>query len=252
MSDQPQPFSNDDQEMDTRLREVAESFQYPPTPDIAGKIRARLPGQKRAASMRHLLVRAAIVVVLLFAGLLFVPEIRAGIIEIIRLGAIRILVNQPTPTVIPNIPTLAINKIAGETTLQTAQRLANFTIKLPSTLPKPDRVYFQRFGGPFIILVWFEPGSTDKVRYSLHELGPGAIVNKTQPEVIEKTTVNGQPALWTEGAHFIEYVGARGNEFGEWNLVAGNVLIWTDGSVTYRFESQLPMAEAVKIAESLA
>jgi hypothetical protein len=35
-------------------------------------------------------------------------------------------------------------------------------------------------------------------------------------------------------------------------MIEGQVLIWADGDVTYRLESDLSLEEALKIAESLA
>jgi len=35
-------------------------------------------------------------------------------------------------------------------------------------------------------------------------------------------------------------------------LVEGNVLLWTEGEITYRLETDQRMEEAVRIAESLA
>jgi hypothetical protein len=37
----------------------------------------------------------------------------------------------------------------------------------------------------------------------------------------------------------------------EFRLVEGHVLIWADGSLTYRLETELPLDEALRIAESL-
>jgi hypothetical protein len=34
-------------------------------------------------------------------------------------------------------------------------------------------------------------------------------------------------------------------------LIEGHVLIWKEGDITYRLETDLPVEEAVKIAESL-
>jgi hypothetical protein len=34
-------------------------------------------------------------------------------------------------------------------------------------------------------------------------------------------------------------------------LIDGRVLVWTDGDITYRLETKLDLAEALKIAESL-
>jgi hypothetical protein len=34
-------------------------------------------------------------------------------------------------------------------------------------------------------------------------------------------------------------------------LIEGHVLIWTEGEITYRLETDMPLEEAVRVAESL-
>jgi hypothetical protein len=66
--------------------------------------------------------------------------------------------------------------------------------------------------------------------------------------VIAQTTVNGQPAVWAEGPYILR---VRNGYIDERRLIEGHVLIWKEGDVTYRLETDLSLEEAVKIAESL-
>ena len=50
------------------------------------------------------------------------------------------------------------------------------------------------------------------------------------------------------GDHFLELVE---NDPEQRVLITGHVLIWTDEGVTYRLETELPLDEAILIAESL-
>lgn len=43
----------------------------------------------------------------------------------------------------------------------------------------------------------------------------------------------------------------RNGNVDAWRLIEGHVLIWAVGSVTYRLETDVPLDEAVKTAESL-
>jgi hypothetical protein len=68
------------------------------------------------------------------------------------------------------------------------------------------------------------------------------------PQSVIKTVVNGRPAVWTEGQYIL--VTGSGDTVMR-RLVEGNTLIWTAGQITYRLESGLDLAAAVRIAESL-
>jgi hypothetical protein len=69
--------------------------------------------------------------------------------------------------------------------------------------------------------------------------------------VVEETTVNGRPALWTEGPYLLQFRRDGHTVTEVQRLVEGHVLIWAEGEITYRLESDLPLEEAVRIAESL-
>jgi hypothetical protein len=102
-----------------------------------------------------------------------------------------------------------------------------------------------------VVLVWANPEQPQQAQYTLHILGNGAFANKTSPPVVMTTTVHGQQAAWTVGPYLLAY-GAGGEA--EWEmryLVSGHVLIWEAGGLTYRLESNLSLAEATRMAESL-
>ena len=264
MSDRPLS-SGSPETWERRLRAAAAHFPYPATPDIAAGVKERLADRKKTASRR--LAWAAVVAAVILAGLLAVPQVRAAVAAWLQIGAVRIFLIEPTPTPTPTAapgatatarpspsptPLASVLELAGETTLAEARTAVPFPIRLsalPEALGPPDRVFVQNvMGGPMVVLVWLEPGQPDRAALSLHQLGPGAAASKTSPEVIRETTVNGRPAVWVSGPHLFQL---QGDRYEARQLVAGNVLIWTEQEVTYRLEAGLGLDEARRMAESL-
>jgi hypothetical protein len=93
-----------------------------------------------------------------------------------------------------------------------------------------------------------DPDQNDRILLSLHMYGLGTFAEKVEPRTIGTAEVNGQPALWTTGPYVLRL---RNGDMDVRRLIDGRVLIWEQGSITYRLETDLDMEEAVKIAESL-
>jgi hypothetical protein len=146
---------------------------------------------------------------------------------------------------------VSLQGLAGETTLEAARNRLGFPVLLPAVpadLGQPDRVYVQE-RGQMVILVWMEESNPETVRLSLHEIAPGSVlVNKYQPQVLEKTSVNGHEAAWVEGPYVVELADG---DLTLRRLVEGNTLLWEAGGITYRLESSLPLEQALRIAESV-
>jgi hypothetical protein len=214
----------------------------------------------------------AVFLIVLVTISLTVPPVRAQILEFLQIGAVRIFIGEPTPTppstapatqggaaseITPTPPPTprpfpSIDHLAGETTLEDAQNELDYPVLLPGYPPDlglPDRVFLQDLQAPALLLVWMDPAEPDRIRLNLLILGPGAFAGKSQPPVIEHTQVNGQPAVWTSGPHFLHLGGSTYQNVPL--VIQGNVLIWEQGAVTYRLETDLSMEEAVRIAESL-
>jgi len=268
-----------------QVRSLAKGLEYPRTPDVAGSVAARLQGrgspkgvlrkgnkgEGRARFISRRLAWSLTIILILFVSLMLIPTARAAIIDFIQIGVVRIFRAEPTPLPPPNqevpstrVPVTAtpvptsqplipiLEKLAGEMTLEEAQKAVHYPILLPSYPPdlgKPDRVFVQDADGAVTVLVWLNPKQPDQILMSLHFLPEGSwAIKKMEPTQIQETTVNGQPAIWATGPYPLLL---RSGDMQYMRLVQGHVLIWTDGNVTYRLETDLSLEEALKIAQSL-
>jgi len=246
------------QEWETYVQNTARTFAYPPTPDLSRRISERLAAQTaRSPKPRLRMALALLVVVMVLGALLAVPQVRAAVREVLRIGGITLFVEEPADTPAPLPPLLVpgepVYELAGETTLKNAQKQVYFSIRIPEILGAPDHVYLQDFGGHVVVLVWVEPENPLRARLSLHLLAPGVQAFKGEPRIIQETSVNGQRAYWTQGPYILEFRRPYSQQTTHdlRRLVEGNVLIWEQDDITYRLESSLSLEEAVKIAESL-
>ncbi len=261
-----------------RVRAVAGGFPYPPMPVIR-PVRSSRPDRSRTQ-----LAWGAGIALSLVLALLAVPQVRAALIEFIQIGAVRLNLIAPTPTLIPPTPTGALAPtvvpsptptplasvldLSGETTLADARQRANFTVRLPAypaDLGEPDHVFVQEQGASMVVLVWLDPDDPTHVRMSLHQIpreswaldkmgfSKTGITKEGLANaglaIIQFAAINGQTAAWVEGPHLLI---ARNGDLEQKRLVTGNTLIWlAENGVTYRLETELALDEAVKIAESL-
>jgi hypothetical protein len=245
------------------IRETAASFPYPPTPDVAAAVRGRIAGPVRPSSpVRVRLAWAIALLLLIVAGVLAVPQARAAVFEIIRAGAIIIFAGEPTPAVASPTPLsqddssagTAVFELAGRTTLEEAQAQVSFPLRIPLAEGMPAEVYLQKLPDPgldeqVVIMLWRDPAQPERVRLRLHQIGsPYYGLKQASISAVTQTEVNGQPAYWLEGGHRLLLENGPEQES---YFVEGNVLIWADGTITYRLESELSLEEAVHIAESL-
>jgi len=225
-----------------------------PAPPDAPLMRLARPARRRVDQHPQWRIAAAMAVGFLLA-LLLVPIARAGVEA--ALGAVHIrwappttAPGRPTPTLLPSVLDLA-----GETTLAEAQRKAGFAIRLPSYPPElgaPQHVFFQNLGGPAVVLVWTDPQQPSRVRMSLQALSSDAFVWKVQPQKVEQTSVHGKLALWLTGPYVLQYRYGAQISYDVRYLVTGHTLVWVDeDGITYRLETDQPLPEAVRIAESL-
>jgi len=266
---------------ESRLHEIARDFPYPPTPDIARGVRDRLADQSHRAALvprpvllRHRALVGALLVLILFAGLMAVPPVRAAVIEFLQVGVIRIFLAEPSPTPTPtatSVPTpgvtlsptqaftptpgdmVSLAQIAGETTLESALAQASYALRMPAYPPDlgdPDRVFVQDADQPVVILVWTAPEDPEKASLILFQIPPDSWMGKKVVfESIQQTQVNQQEAVWAIGPHFLLL---NDGNVDLKRFVTGRVLIWAENDITYRLESELSLEEAIRVAESLA
>jgi hypothetical protein len=250
---------------EARLLEVASAFLYPPTPELWPAVRVELGRRSLAApaARRRLALALAGVAIAVVLVLFALPSARAAVYRVLQLGVVRIFLEQetatPSVTVVPAATLAATSTpllrapldLQGRTDMETARRALGEAIRLP-TYPEPwgdpDLVFLQSIDGPLAVLVWLDPADPARAELALHVLGPNTFAGKDGARLIEATRVNGREALWLVGAHSLLL---RSGQTAYRTLVTGNVLLWAEGALTYRLETDRTMQEAVRIAESL-
>ncbi len=229
-------FTMDD--FEPHVRRIARQFDYPPTP---------LVRWQRQRSMRMRFTRAVVVLSILFAVVMISP-LRAAIWEWFTIGAITVFFSdEPTPT--PSLPSLL--NLFGETSLEEAQQAVGFTLRQPADFGPPDHVYRQTVDLSTVIMVWLADPARDQPALTLYQIGPNSHAYGKAVAMARNTEVNGQPALWTDVPHILQYSQGGAIRQRQTVLVEGNVLIWLEDAVTYRLETNLSLDEARAIAESL-
>lgn len=256
------------EDLENKIRSLAEEFPFPQTPDIAGNFDWGKSGSRRRYFQPRQLVWVGILLIIIITSLVAVPEVRARLLEFLQIGAIRIQITEPTqtstassvpgaaiapPTATPEFGSnlVSVLDLDGETTLDELREQAEFTVYLPTyptNLGEPDRVFYQQLDEQsFVVLVWLYPDTDDDVWISFYALGQGTGGFKGEPQVIEEVEVGSARAIWTDGPHVFIIDGF----YQAGRLVESPVLIWTVDGLTYRLEADLSKDEMIRIAESL-
>lgn len=241
-------------EFEQKISSLSKGLDYPSTPDISASVMKQIR-QPRFISRR--LAWSLTFILILLVSLFAIPPVRAAILEFLQIGIVRIFPQnvQPTEELIPTItpaPSMIplLESVFGETTLDEAKRQVDYPILLPQNFDEPDYVFVQDVEGYITILVWMNPIQPQSVELSLHFIPNGNwAIKKMQPTVLQETSVNNYKAVWAVGPYPLILYNRYEVEITR--LIEGNVLIWTDGTITYRLETHLSMEEAIEIAESL-
>jgi hypothetical protein len=249
------------------LRDLGPRYPYPPTPNLASRVRLRITAQPVARPHRFELWRdprrlalvAAVLLVLLGAAALANPTSRDAIAHFFHVRGV-IVSRQPSP--LPSLSPGTPLDLGRRTTMADAQSAVKFKIAVPADLGEPDAVY----------LVSGIPGGEVSLAYSprpgiplVKETGLGVLVTEFRGDLIpgfigkslgpgttmQETSVNGDPGWWIAGAPHMIYVEVGGQGQTVTLRMAANTLIWEHAGVTYRIESGLSKADAFRIASSL-
>jgi hypothetical protein len=264
-------------QLEQALADLGRLIEFPRSPDIASAIRSRLETEPVAPKTeptnvrfltpwRALAVAAAVALLFLGAALAGLPDFRHAVADRLGVRGIKIVFEDETPT--PESSPVGISFLLGSrVTLDEAKDAVPFALEAP-TLPgvgEPDEVYLRTLadGRPMVSFVYYP----SNVLPETAETGAGALLMQFQAEgdvdVLSKGIGEGGTVVQTEvnvsNAYFIT---GPSNFFmavdptsiyggGPLTRPSGNVLLWQEGTVTYRLESWLDSVDSVDFAESL-
>lgn len=262
--------------MDEALRDLGRSLDYPPTPRLTSTVVAALGRERRAVGgspavaarqgagqaarwAAAVVAVAAVVGVALVLGM--VPGARRAIADRLGLPAITVRLVEEVPRP-PSASPVGDGLFLGTLVdLATARERFGSGLAVPDGaggLGEPDGIYVSNDAvSPWVSFVYrSRPGLPEG------ELpGIGAIVSQVRgvpawgmvgkgvgPGArVEALTVAGGEGIWVSGER---HAVSRAYEVAGGRL-AGNVLAWQRGDVTFRLEAEIDRAAALAVAESL-
>ncbi|MEO8291119.1 MAG: hypothetical protein ABI649_09030 [Gaiellaceae bacterium] len=239
-------------ELELALAELGRHVELPSAPDLAARVRTRMAAepQRREPARRRGLVIAIATLAVGLGAVFAVPQTRAAILEFFHLRGVTIERVEELPTV----PVQGgLGTFLGErVTLEEARERAGYEVVVPKALGEPDEVYFQESPpGGMVSLIY---GTAEKPRALFTQFRATVsevIFKKVAPDTsVDPVTVAGRQGYWLQGAHFFSYADQDGDMQTEQVRLAGNTLLWEQGSLTLRLEGNLTKEQALEIARS--
>ncbi|HEV3398378.1 MAG TPA: hypothetical protein VG693_03720 [Actinomycetes bacterium] len=265
-------------DVERALADLAASLEFPPTPDLAAAVSARLEeGPARApapaprrwswpAGWRRLAVAGLAAVLLAAAVLVASPGTREAVARRLGLRGIGVEIGGPPSPTVTTTPGARLDLGLGtRVPLEEARRRVGFPVLVPGTggLERPDAVFVSASepAGGRVDMVWRARPGLPASPFTDAGLLVTQFRGEPTPEFIKKVTgaglvsfveVGGEPGYWFSGEpHFFTYRDAAGQLRDEQTRLAGNTLIWQRGDLTLRLEGELSREEAIRIAESM-
>jgi hypothetical protein len=235
-------------EIETRLAEL--DVEWPPAPDVAARVRARVEAVPRRRRLRPAWA-VALAILVLGGGVAAVPSARSAVLRWLGIEGVRIerVPSNPTPAPSPS-PALDLGERIP---------LAPGTL-VPQALGPPDAVYAA--AGDLVTLLYRPRDGLPEAAQS----GAGALLSQFQgrtnaqfirkfagPDTtIERVEVDGEPGYWIAGEpHGLLYEDPTGDIREAPTRLAGPTLVWRHGDRTLRLEADVPRARALAIARSV-
>ena len=246
-------------DLDSRLRALAADAEFPPTPDLAAAVRARLADAPAPAvagwfrrRRRALAVAVACALLAPAAAIAAVPGARHAVLDWLGLRSVRVRTVQSQPRAPAGAAGPSAPGLGRRATLAEARAALPFTVRVPARLAPPARVYVGAsppggrvslvYGGRPRLLITEFRGSKALV-FLEKAVGPGTTVQRVR--------VAGAPGAWIAGRpHGFVYADTKGVIREERTRLAGNVLVWERGGVVFRLEGARSKAAALAVARS--
>lgn len=246
--------------LESMLTSLGDSIDWPaPSPPLSRRVMARIESEPAAAGRRgwHRSAIALGAVLIVTFVMVLSPSAREAVADLLGAAGVRVSI---TPD---EAPATGANLNLGELVHQDeVQDAVDFELRTTADddLGPPDAVYLDDSGQ--VTMVWAGgptlPAAGDSgigLLLTQHQANGGVEVGEKAigPESgVQSLEVEGQPALWIEGApHTLTMLDREGNPIEETTRLAANVLLWDANGVGHRLETTDDLERALAIAENL-
>jgi hypothetical protein len=249
-------------DFERELRALADAIEYPPTPDLATRVGARLEAERRAASRwplgRVLAIAAACLAVSTAAAVAAGREAADALLDAVGLEGLEI----ERTTAPPPEPVLRDLGLGPPVSLDRAANELPFEPLLPAVPGPVDAHVLSAPSGGVLWLVYDpRPGLPPTIT-----TGTGMLVTEfrgdlfpqylrkvaPQATTVERLRIDGHRAIWIAGAPHYFLFRTPGGEIAERDLqIAQNVLLIERGPVLVRMEGAFDRDTSVRLAGTL-
>jgi hypothetical protein len=223
-------------ELERALTALGPEVEWPETPAFELRLEPAAPRRSRRRALVLVLAVAAVAIGIAFA----VPPARSAILDFLRLGGVTVERVQTLPAAEER----ALGADLGRrVTSSEAEGILGRTVELPDVNGQP-RLY-EREGVISTVLATPAPVLVSQLR----PLGGGTLLKKvaSMASTVESAQIDGNTTgIWITGEqHVVYWLDAPPR-------LAGNVLLWEDGGVTYRIEGKhLTKERALELAREM-
>jgi hypothetical protein len=250
-------------ELEQALTRLGEELDWPPTPELAPGVIGRLGERprRRAFPIARRSLALALVALLLLAGAAFaaLPGVRDTVLDFLGLQGATIERRATLPPAPPERPL----DLGARTTLARAADELGFASLVPADLGEPDAVYVRsELPGGELSLAYRPRTGLPRARSTRLGLLVSEFRGDLSPDYMGKIAgpatrtarlrVDGDPAIWVEGAPHYFFYRAPDGRFVDTELrIAQNVLLLQHGKLLIRLEGAFDRERAIAIARSL-
>jgi hypothetical protein len=230
-------------ELERALVALGRELDFPPEPDLAGVVRARL---ERRPRRRRALAFAVALVVVAFGIAMAVPQARSAILDFFRIGSVSVQRVETLPAARERPLAAGLGQPLAR---HDAELRAHLPIRLPDLGgPQPTRYYARP--GMIATLLQYQGAAVllAEMRDDQVSAGKKFTAQATRVESVQL----GRYGIWIEGGrHVLTWQFGPAEPQLIQTRLAGNVLIWLDGTTTYRLEGDLSKSQALKLAHEI-
>ena len=251
-------------ELERELRQLGRELDWPPTPDFTHSVIQIISSDSRSRRRPVLFRRSlaiALAALLVVAGGVFaaVPSVRDSVLEFFGLQGATVERREQLP--LPPKPGQL--GLGGRTTLAAARDSVAFDPLVPATAGEPAGVFVDTGVQGGVLSLTYRPveglpqARSTRLGLLVTEFRGDLLPEYTgkiagQATRIERLRIDGDRAIWLEGAPHLFFYRPPGEQFREENLrIAQNVLLLERGQVLVRLEGAFDREKAVELARSL-
>ena len=235
-------------DLEARLRRLG-PVAFPPTPELAGAVGARLRAGEPIAQTRRLraprgLVIALAALALPAAAVAAVPDTRHAVLDWLGLRHVRVERVEH----LPHLPGLQRADLGTRVdSVHEASHRAGFAVQVPGALGAPGAVYV---AGDLVSLVYDDVVVTEARARRVPDLLKKVIGPAT---TVERVSVRGAPGVFISGPpHEVLYLPPDGGGVRPIpSRLAGNTLAFEPRGLVVHIEGRIGKARALTIARSL-